>query len=458
MVKERISLKEKKHRARRISIKEGMFASAKTSFGYNYLAPFAIAINASNSLVAMLGSISGLLGPLGQIFGSRFIGKYPRKKIVLKSVLLEILIWIPIILLAFLFYKGIWVDSLPFLFLFFFSIYILLMNFSAPSWFSWMGDIVDEKFRGRWFAKRTLIIGFVSVIITITASVFLDYFRIKGWTMFGFMVLFSLAALSRLESWRDFRKQYEPKLKLKKGSYFSFWDFLIDAPKNNFGRFSIYVGFLFFTIYMSLPLLVVYLLRNLEFSYTLYMVIIFAGTILAGLTIAWWGSFADKYGNYKILAITSIMIPTIPILWVLHPSPIYLILVPSIISGLSWTGFNLAARNLIYDNVSAPKRGLAVSYFRMLQGVGIFLGAGLGAILIKVITTTFIEPIKIIFIASGILGMLVVFFGLLKIREVRKTEKLGGRDLKNLIFKEGKSSLSEEVHEIMSIKDYLETK
>ncbi len=458
MVKESISLKEKKHRARRISIKEGMFASAKTSFGYNYMAPFAIAINASSSLVAMLGSIAGLLGPLSQIFGSRIMGKYSRRKILLNSVFLEILIWIPIITLAFLFYKGILLNSIPFLFFFFFSVYVLFSSFGVPAWFSWMGDLVDEKFRGRWFAKRTLIVGVVSVIITIIASIFLDYFRRKEWTMFGFMILFSLGALSRLESWRNLKKQYEPKLKLKRGSYFSFWDFLKDTPKNNFGRFSLYVGFLFFTIYMSLPLLVVYLLRNLGFSYTIYMIVVFTGTLIAGLTLAWWGRFSDKYGNYKILAITSVLIPTIPILWILHPSPIYLILVPSIISGISWTGFNLATRNLIYDNVGVPKRGLAVSYFRMLQGIGIFLGAGLGAILIKVVTTTVIEPVKIIFLASGILGMVTVFFGLLKIREVRKTQKLGGRDLKNLILKEGKSSLSEEVHEILSIKDYLETK
>jgi len=91
----------------------------------------------------------------------------------------------------------------------------------------------------------------------------------------------------------------------------------------------------------------------------------------------------------------------------------------------------------------------------MMQGIGIFLGAGLGAILIKVITTTIVEPIVIIFLISGILGMFVVFFGLLKIREVRKTEKLNKKKMKYLIFKEGKSSLSEEFHEIMSIKKYL---
>jgi len=351
MVNRKTSLKELRHKARRISIKEGMFSAARTSFGNNYMAPFAIAINASNSLVALLGSVSGLLGPLSQTFGSKLIGKYSRKKIVLKSVLLEALTWIPIIVIAFLFYKGILVNSLPFLFLIFFSIYIFIMNIHAPAWFSWMGDIVDKKFRGRWFAKRLVITGFIAVVTTVIAAIFLDYLGKKGWIMFGFMLLFSLAALSRLESWRSFRKQYEPKIKLKKSTHFSFWDFLRNSPKNNFGKFSIYVTFLFFATHISLPLLVVYLLRNLEFSYTLYIVVVLAGTVLSGTTIALWGRFADKYGNYKILAITSILIPTIPILWILHPSPIYLVLVPSIVSGISWTGFNLATKNFIYDNV-----------------------------------------------------------------------------------------------------------
>jgi len=456
MVRKKDSLKELKHKARRISIKEGIFSAARTSLGNNYLSPFAIAINASNSLVALLGSISGLLGPLSQTFGSKLIGKYSRKKIVLRSVIVEATIWFPIIAIAFLFYRGIWVNSLPFLFLLFFSIYVIITNIHAPAWFSWMGDIVDKKFRGRWFAKRTLITGFIAVIVTIIASIFLDYFGKRGWIMFGFMILFSLAALSRLESWRIFRKQYEPKIKLKKSTYFSFWEFLRNAPKNNFGKFSIYISLLFFTVHLSVPLLVVYLLRTLGFSYTLYFIIVLAGTSLAGFTIVLWGRFADKFGNYKIIVITSIMIPIIPILWVLHPSPIYLILVPSIVKGIAWTGLNLSTRNLIYDNVSPPKRGLAVSYFTMLQGIGIFLGAGLGAILIKVITTTIVEPIVIIFLISGILGMFVVFFGLLKIREVRKTEKLDGKRIKDLIFKEGKSSLSEEFHEIISIKKYLE--
>ncbi len=408
MVK-KVSVKELKHKSRRLSIKEGMFAAASNSFGNRYISPFAIAINASNSAVALLGAISGLLGPLAQIFSSRLIEKHPRKKIILKAVLIESLAWIPLMILAFLFYKGILVTLLPFLLLFFFSIFTIAAYTTGPAWFSWMGDITDTKFRGRWFSKRNLITGFVSIILALLASFLLSYFKKNNWTMLGFIILFSLAFLFRIISRNIFKKQYEPKIKLKKGYYFSFWDFLLKSPKTNFGKFSIFRALLAFSGAISAPLLAVYLLRYLEFGYVTYMIVILSGSIFAIGVMKLWGNFADKYGNYKVLAITSLLIPTIPILWILSPSPIYMILVPSFISGISWAGFNLSSGNFIYDNVSAQKRGLAISYYNMLIGFGIFLGAGLGAILIKYLTFTFIEPLFFIFLLGGIMRMVVVF-------------------------------------------------
>ena len=453
------SIKELKHHSRRLSIKEGIFAAAKGSVGDYYISPFAIAINVSSSAVALLSSIAGLLGPLTQIWGSRLIEKYSRKKIVLKAVFFESLMWLPLALIAFLYFKGILVPFLPFLLMFSFAIYIIIGNTAGPAWFSWMGDLVDKEYRGRWFSKRNLITGFISITLALLASFFLTYFTNKDWTMFGFMILFSLAFIFRIISWRVFKKQYEPKIKLKKGYYFSFWSFLKKAPQTNFGKFSIFRAVFAFACSISSPLIVVYLLRKLEFTYTTYMIIILSSSVFALLVLGMWGKFADKYGNYKVMGITSILIPIIPILWVISPSPIYLVLVPAIISGVSWAGFNLASGNFIYDNVVAEKRGLVVSYYNMLNGIGIFLGAGIGALLIKFLTIDFIEPILFIFFLGGIARMIVVFIWIPKIKEIRKTEKLDGKKaLKSIIFKESKSTLLEGAHEIVSIKDYLRDK
>jgi MFS family permease len=449
-------IKELKHHARRNSIREGLFATIQSSIGSRYISPFAIAINASNSLVALFGSVSGLLGPLSQLFSSRLMEKYSRKKIILRAVLFEALMWLPFILIGFLFFKGIALNLLPLLLILAFAIQLIAGNIVAPSWFSWIGDIVDDVYRGRWFSKRNLILGFVSIVLAITSSFFLDYFKNKNLLMFGFMILFALALFGRLMSWRCFKKQYEPKIKLKKGYYFSFWDFLIKSPHSNFGRFAIFRCFLAFSTAVISPLIAVYLLRNLGFGYRTYMIVTIAGSFFALLVLELWGKIADRFGNYKVIVISSLLIPAIPILWILNKSPIYLILIPSIVSGIAWAGFHLAAGNFIYDNVGQEKRGIAVSYYNMLLGIGTFLGAGLGAILIKYLNTVFIQPILLIFIISGILRFFTVIIGLPKMKEVRKMKEFKGTHaLKNLILKEAKPTLVEEIHQIMSIKKYL---
>lgn len=457
--KESLKTKRLKYEARLHSIKEGIFCSARSSFGDEYVSPFAIAINASNSMVALLTAIIGLLGPLSQTFGSRLIEKYSRKKIVLKAAFFEALMWLPLILLAFLYYKGIIVNILPFMLLLFFAFYVIFANVAHPAWFSWMGDIISEKHRGRWFSKRNLIIGFVSIILAIAASFFLDYFKQKGLTMIGFGILFLMATIARLISWRILKKQYEPKIELEKGYYFSFFEFIVKAPKTNFGRFTIFRSLLGFSAAISSPLLAVYLLRYLGFNYVEYIIIMLGGTFVSLFFLGLWGKVADIYGDYKVLIIASILVPIVDILWILHTNILYLLFIPSVLSGIAWAGIYLASGNLIYDNVTPQRRGLVVSYYNMVWGIGVFLGAGLGALLIKFLNTNFLPPIILVFIISSIVSVLVIIFGLPQIKEVRKTKKLGSiRDFEKVIFKKAGPTIMEEIHELKLIKKYLNTK
>jgi MFS family permease len=255
-----------KHSARRRSINEGVFATIKGSLGESYVTPFAIAINASNFLIGIFSSLSGLLGPLSQWQSSRLIEKYKRKNIVVKSVFLESITWLPLAILAFLFYKGIIVSTLPFVLLLFFSLYIIFANASGPAWFSWVGDLVKEDYRGEWFAKRNFKIGIATFISTLAAAFFLDFMKSKEMIMFGFIIMFLIAMVARLISCYLFTKTYEPKLNLKKGYYFSFWEFIKKAPHNNFGRFVIFRAALNFAICIGSPFFAVYMLRDLQFN------------------------------------------------------------------------------------------------------------------------------------------------------------------------------------------------
>ncbi len=452
--KESPLVKAKKYKTRRASIKEGLFWSGRTSFGDRYFSPFAIAVNASNSVVALLSSVGGLLGPISQIYGSKLIEKDSRRNVVRKAVFLEALIWLPLIGIALLFYFDILTSFLPLATFLTFSMFMILSNLSHPAWFSWMGDLVSDNYRGRYFSKRNLMIGFTSFVFAIISSFLLDYFKHKSMTMFGFVLLFGFAFIFRLFSWNTFKKMYCPELKLEKDHYFSFWEFLRNISKNNFGKFAIYRSLVAFSVAITSPLIAIYLLRNLEFSYVTYMVIIMGGHVVSLFTLELWGKLADKYGNYKTISIISLLLPVIPILWIISTNPIYLMLVALFITGVLGGGFVLCSGNFVYDNVSDSRRALTVSYLNILIGVGIFLGAGLGAILIRFWTISLVEPIVAIFIFGSLVRMLVVHLFLLKFKEVRKTKNFDGKKALKNIFRGFKPTLFEEVHQIMSIKKY----
>ena len=112
-----------KKESRKYSTIDGVFATIKYSLGDSYIIPFAVAVNASNSIIALFSSIPGLLGPISQWFSSRLIEKYKRKNIISKAIFFEILMWLPLITLAFLFYKEILTSLIPLLFLIFFTSY-----------------------------------------------------------------------------------------------------------------------------------------------------------------------------------------------------------------------------------------------------------------------------------------------------------------------------------------------
>ncbi|MEJ2268012.1 MAG: hypothetical protein P8X70_02975, partial [Nanoarchaeota archaeon] len=68
-------------------------------------------------------------------------------------------------------------------------------------------------------------------------------------------------------------------------------------------------------------------------------------------------------------------------------------------------------------------------------------------------------PIFLIYIFGALCRMAVVFWWIPKFKEARNTEKpKSSKAIRNILFKQAKSSFVEEAHEIMSIKNYLRMK
>ena len=203
-----VTKKMEKKRTMKLSVKEGAFASMTVGFGETNITPFALALNASNFQVGLLSSLAGVLAPLSRIFGSKLLEKFRRKRVIITAVSLQALMWIPILSLGILFWKGFFQNNLIIFLILFYSLYAILGAIAGPSWFSLMGDLVPEKVRGRYFSKRNKITGTVALLATLVAAFFLDYFKTKGLALIAFSILFFLACIFRLISAGLFSKHY----------------------------------------------------------------------------------------------------------------------------------------------------------------------------------------------------------------------------------------------------------
>lgn len=403
------------------AVKVGVANSAMIGSGENYLSPYAIALGASDVQVGMLASIPQLIGSLSQLFSTKITEKMgSRRKMVLVFSLIESLIWIPIGLLAFSGYNVVWNLIL------FATVYWISASIVVPAWTSWLGDLVPDKRKGRFFGKRRRAAG-LSLFVSILIAGLILFFSAKYHPLVGFGIIFLIAFVSKLISLTYLKRTTEPAFYVEEESRFTFLDFVKKMTKTNFGKFVIYLALITFSVNISGPYFAVYMLKDMGLDYLTYTIIISASKISSFVFIAVWGKYSDFFGNKRVMTLTGYMLFIMPFLWILSTNVFYLICV-QILSGFIWSGFNISTFNFIFDTVSPSKRVRCVSYCNVFNGLAIFLGASFGGWLLK-FGSMFWSNFILLLIASGTGRLLSSFVMLPEIKEVRWVKKASERKL-----------------------------
>ncbi len=432
---------ELKEKARKISVKEGSAYSVMDGFGLRNITPYALALGAKNTHIGFLSSIPQLLGHLFQLNTIQVMKKTSRKRIAILGAIIQALMWIPLIGVGayfFIFHGS--ASTAALLLIISYTILVLSGLFIGPAWNSWMKDIIT-KASGRYFGMRNRIIGFIALVSMLIAGVILDIF--KGKNLFiGFVIIFSIAFISRMISAYLFKKKYEPKLVYEHSYYFNFFQFLKRIHKNNFGRFTIYIAAMMLATAIASPFFAVYMLKELHFNYVTYTLIIIVSSLTNLVFMPMWGKFSDRYGNIKMIKICGFFVPFVPFLWLASPFLIhfplllffYLVFIEAF-SGAAWAGFNLSASNFVYDTVTRQRMALCIAYSNILHSAGILVGAFLGGF---VSSASFISlgltPLLFIFLLSGIARLLVSLIFLSHLKEVKPVQSFGLEEAKKKVF------------------------
>src|SRR3989344_6674640 len=213
-------------KAREKMIRQGAVSEASTSFSSSFIVPFAKAIGANAAHIGFLSAFSGLIAPLGNLWGSKLMEKRSRKQIHITYTWLQSLVWLPIILLVFFYAKSIGLVYLPVALIILYSLFIFLSAVKDPPSFSWVGDLVPEKERGHYFARRNRVIGWWGVAIFLLGGIILYWFEQKPYVLAIYSAVFFASIILRIISLYQIKRVFSHHFILHKSSHFSFWSFL----------------------------------------------------------------------------------------------------------------------------------------------------------------------------------------------------------------------------------------
>ena len=429
--------------ARKLSIKEGSMYAVSDGVGVRYVTPYALAMGASNTHIGFLSSLPALLGNFSQLYSIRAMNRITRRTICSYGALFQALMWLPVILLGLMFFVY-HIDSMltPTLLVGIYTLLIVGGAFYGPAWGSWMKDLVSSKESGGYFGMRSRVCGAVALFSMLIAGFVLDYFKATD-VFLGFAMLFLVAFIARSASAYLFTKKYEPEFRPEKEYYFDFWQFIKKMPSNNFGRFAIFISLISFAVAVASPFFAVYMLKDLQFSYVVYTIVIMTSSFSNLIFAPAWGKFADKYGNVRVLQLCGSVVFIIPLLWLATPFLVGSapgLLVPFLIgveffSGFAWAGFNLSASNFVYNAVTRQRMALCVAYNNILNSLGAFVGAMLGGLL-SMMSFSFLgmSHLLFIFLLSGIARLLVYGLMITRIKEVKAVRRFGISEAKDKLM------------------------
>lgn len=412
-------------------------------FAEYFILPFAIFFGADALQTSLVQGMGQLGVAVAQLLGAALVARFGmRKRIARVAVGFHALSWVAVFAAAALTHD-------PWAIVFLYSLGVFVSSIASPGWLAWMNDLVPLPMRGVFWGKRNTVIGVVQFAAIAAAGLALRFAEPRGGTLIAFGVLFGLAALSRSGCVAFLGIQHDPAddgacLGAASGGSVSgaaaettagrfategshgFLAFLRSLPRGGFGRFVIFSVLMNFSINVMGPVLPVFLLKSMGLDYFSYTAVTMVSMVLSYVAMSYWGPLTDRFGNRRILLVTSGALPLLALGWIFARS-VPAMLALQAFSGFVLAGFNLSTTNYIFDSEKRDRIATTMANFNALNNGMAFAGSitgGLVATAVAALPLAFLAPqnLEIVFALSALLR-LAVFIALSRgFPEVREVE------------------------------------
>jgi MFS family permease len=396
-------------RSRRNAIREGAFAALMQGGGENYLSAFAVLLNASAWQIGLLAALPQVVGTWSQLLSLKILSRFSnRKALMLAGMLGQITCWLPLLLLPLFFPRhAAWIVIVSAVGYFAFG------HLTTPAWTSLLTDLVDPNGRGFYFARRGRVMAIASFTALCAGGLVLHWTKLWEVPWVGFAVIFLAVALARAYSVRYVVRIEEPSAPPTGAAQIRILDFLKHEGSTNFRKFLWFSGLMHAATLIAAPFFVIYFLRDLHFTYLQYAAWMATGLLGQLVTLKPWGLLGDQFGNKKVIMVTGLLVPFLPMLYLVSTNFWFVIFI-NFFGGIVWSGLALGLQNYVFDAVQPNDRPKGVALYNTVNAGGWFVGSLLGGWLAGMIPThvkagsfelDVLSNLQLVFFISGILRL-----------------------------------------------------
>ncbi len=210
---------------------------------------------------------------------------------------------------------------------------------------SWVGALVPNDIRGRYFSRRALISTVTSLIVAPLSGLFLD--RVPGPN--GYAILFGVVAVLGALDIVCFFWITDPPMVLPAASKPIHQRLLQPLRDRNYRQFILYATFVQFSLNLAASFFTPYMREYCHMSMLSITVLTqMVGSASTILFIGRIGRMIDRFGTKTVLTVAAWAVTFLPLFWMFATPGNYIvpILVVQLIAGILWPAFDMGLMNL----------------------------------------------------------------------------------------------------------------
>ncbi len=409
--------------SRRYGVRDAAFQAAAQGGGENYFSAFALLLHASPFHIGILSALPQLVGVVAQLSSVKLLQRLRNPgRLIVTFGRAQAFCWLPLLTLPLLI-----PEHGPWILIGCAMLYFACGHASIPIWNSLLVEMVGLSGRGAYFARRARITALMSFVALGIAGTILTLGQQWDISWIGFLVIFLVAAVARIGATNcQIRVSKLTPVHHIEAPH-GFRHFLLQTATRDFRHFLLFSGLMHFAVLISGPFFVIYLLRDLQWSYLQYAGWMASSISAQFLTLTPWGQFGDRYGNKTLVAITGLSVPLLPMGYLFSEQYLFLLIL-NFFGGVIWAGLSLGLQNYVFDSLRPEERTRGVASANAMNAIGWGTGALIGSWLATITPAQLLfgswvvtpaSNLPFVFCLSGALRLLIALSLLGTFREPR---------------------------------------